>query len=580
METQALWRRLFAGYGRAATDEDAPGELFVSFSADSWRMRIVAEGKEVFSVQGENENASAAAPDTLRIAIRALPSRQRDLVGKVTLVVCDPAIDLVDNRFARVRTTDAVAIRQFGAQQLRSSGATFAFIPFGLSSERETRRGVYAFLSVERCREYFTALDTLATKLTRIVPAASLLIAASAAQPFAALEIRRSSSRILLADPQTGTVTSRELDIGIRTLVAAVADATSVSMEEAFEGLQRRDCFSGLGTPTGAASRPPTATARAIRPVLDTFAAAVKESIDYFTFYRIASPPVRLTLLLDADRLNGFPAWLERTVELPVVIQGDLLERLAESDDAAAANLLEGAPDGLLRIGKSEYSFVKGRFRPVRPAMPGRRMNLSTSDLLETRINLALLRQLWAEKGKARVAIAGGAALAVAAVVWFTAASGTADLVAASQTLSSVLVEDGSLGSALAQHQRALRPDDGANRFLVTDTLLRISRALPNEVRLTNLFFEKGTDPKASQRLLLEGVIPPDVPDPMSQVNEFVDRLAGDVEFMRDFRTVSLDGVSAAYDGNDRSIHFSVSAWFDPARRRDLVAGPTGVGRS
>jgi hypothetical protein len=56
------------------------------------------------------------------------------------------------------------------------SGATFPFLPFGLSSERETRRGVYVFLSVERCREYFTALDTLATKLTRIVPTESLPI--------------------------------------------------------------------------------------------------------------------------------------------------------------------------------------------------------------------------------------------------------------------------------------------------------------------------------------------------------------------------------------------------------------------
>lgn len=538
-------------------------------------MLIMVEGKNVFSVEGENEDDTATPPDTLRLAIRSLPARQRDLVGNVTLVVCDPAIDLLDNRFARIRTADAVAVRQFGAQQLRSSDATFAFLPFGQSSERETRRGVYVFLSVERCREYFTALGALATKLVRIVPTPSLLIAASEEQPFAALEIRGSSSRILLADPQTGTVTSRELEIGIRTLVAAVADATSVPIQEAFEGFRRRNCFAGLAAPTGATSSPTTATARAIRPLLDKFAAALNESIEHFTFHRIGSPPVKLILSLDAERLNGFPAWLEAAVALPVAIRGDLAESVAELRDSVGANLLDGAPDGLLRIGKSEYSFVKGRFRTMRPAISERRTTLSTSNLLETPIDLTLLRRLWTEKSNGRIVIAGAAGLAVLALVWLTAASGASDLAAANQAFAALLVEDGSLGRAIAQHKSALRPDDGTNRFLLTDKLLRVARALPNAIRLANLSFEKGADPKTSRRLVLEGAITPDAPDPMSQVNEFVDRLAGDIEFMRDFRAVSLDSVSAPHDGNDRVIHFSVSAWFDPLRRRDLAAPPT-----
>lgn len=572
----ALWSRLKSHRADDEMTDDAQGELFVLVSADSWRTVLVKNGQNVSGMSGEAINPTDTLADNLRVAIRSVSARQREEIGKVTLLVSDPAIELLDNRFARLRTMDPTTVRQFGAQQLGCESATFSFIPFGKSSERETPRGVYAFLNTAGAREYLGALDTLAVKLTRIVPTAALLVGAAEEQAFAALEVRRNSSSLLLADPETGALTSREIPIGVHSFAQAVAEAMSVSPREALEGFQRRDCFSALGNPDGG-SRGLTATGRALAPVLETLASSIKESIDYFTFHRIGSPPTRLVLSLEGEKLSGFPVWLERACELPVLMQGDLLESYSAAPATNGINLLEGAPDGLLRIGKIDYRYVNGRFRASQPVAKKRTTPLTASSVLNAKLDLSALQGLVTRENLLRFTPPGAALLIFCGILGFTFQQGNAELTQQGQALANALAQDGTMRTTLAKRENAEAAADGHAAFLWTDKLTTIARSMPPEIVLTNLAVVKDANTtQNAQRIVVEGQLPADSPDHMRPVTNFVEQLMANANFMRDFRTVTFDSETGPRAGEDGMSKFVISIWFDPAKRRDRgAAGAT-----
>ena len=441
------------------------------------------------------------------------------------------------------------------------------------------RRGVYLVLGVDRTRDIVNALDTLAPKLTKIVPAVGLIIAAPEDHPFVALDMRRGSSSLLLADPETGMIASREVQVGTDSLVSAVAETMAISFKEALDGFRRRDCFAGLDKETVSNQRASTASARALQPALDRLANAIVEAVDYFTFHRIGGAPTRLMLSGGAERLKGLAAWLERVTDLPVANASDPLDQYYKLEESVTLNLLEDAPDGLLHIGKTTYRFGDGHFHPINPELAGPKLAFSMSNVLKAKIDIAGIRRVLAQGSNLRWLLGGAAGFAWAAMVWFTVTSGTRDLIAANQMFGAALVQDGSMRTALAQRQRASIPDDGSNRLLWSDKLLAISRALPGEIQLTKVEVLPSGDQKGGQRLSLEGEIATNNRGKMGQASEFVDRLNADKDFMRDFRVVTFDGETAGQTGDSGVINVSFSVWFDPARRRDLAVAGEKDGR-
>ncbi|MBV9736199.1 MAG: hypothetical protein JO209_09845 [Acidisphaera sp.] len=572
-----LLAQLRARLGAGQQVEEPEAVLFVGISDAGWRATLVpADGsapEELSEDFAPLADAPTAAADVLRRAVRSLAPGLRERVGSVRLLVTDGALMFVDNRSARIRSTDAVGIRQVGAQQLGSAGAIYGFQPFGRSSEHETPRGVYSFVTAERARDYLGAMDTLATRLVQILPAEALMIALPEEQPFAALDIRARASTLVFADPETGAVASRELPVGIASFAQAIAAATSVPLEEALQGLARRECFPAEMAAGARAGMPATATERALAPVLETLRTELRASHEYFVYQRLAGAPERLVLSGEAGRVRGLAEWVGQALELPVVAAPGLHARFMA--DGLRTNLLEGAPKGLLRIGKVEYRFVDGRFRPDQ-VQPARGPARPAGNVLRQELSLAMLRETASGLDVARLAVPALATIGFAGLLWVTLAGAGSGMAQATGALSAANADDAMLRTALARRLGAAPPDESADALFWTDKLLAIAQAMPTSMWLTKLSVAQESNATGDRRLVLEGEIPTAQTDYLGRITGLIDRLSADAGFMRAVSSVSFDGATMARDGERDVERFTVTVQLRPPSS-PAAAAPAGA---
>ena len=539
----AAWRRLTARQGREGA-EPPRGVLFLSVCDAGWRATVVDDGvAHPPDLSGEAaglEGAPVPVAEMLRRAIRSMPVPQRARIGEVRLLLSDAAGCIVDNRFARVRATDPASLRDSGARLLGTGGgALHGFQLFGRSSEGETPRGVHAFASAEGAGDLLGALDSLAVSLTRIVPAEVLALAAGGARPFAAIGVQAGAMTLLLADPETGAVASRALPVGVRQLVSAVAEASSVSAKEALAGLARRECLppvTELGPEAGRSARPFTATEAALRPHLAALQAALDESVEYFTFQRLAGAPEQLLVHGEAARVRGLTEWLGQALGVPAApldLHARFVSGEREPGAQAGPNLLESAPVGLLRIGRVNYRFEGGRFEPDRAEVPREVGSAgSLAGLLRRPLSLAALREAAAaERNPRALVLPGLAVLAVAAGLWFAMPSGAgASTEAASEALAAALSEEAAIRAAQRRLRDAPRPDPTAEALPWSNRLLALSQAAPPGLWLTRVaVVAEGSSGR--ERLVLEGAVPAGPADPLGLITGFVEALSADAAF-------------------------------------------------
>lgn len=552
--------RLAARFAPKPPAPELRGELCISVSGTGWRATLrPGDGAAPETLQESlgTEQAALAPPDMLRRAVRAITPSQRERIGSVRLLVADPAISIVDNRSARIKSTDPAGIRQAGAQELGSPGAVYASLPFGQSSEHEVKRGVYAFATTDRARDYLGALDSLAIKLVQLLPAALLLLDGAEERPFAAIDVRATSSTLLLADPETGAVACREIAVGWRSFVAALAEATSVSVRDAAEGLERRACFR---PDAGAANALATGTERALGPILALLRTELQSTLDFFAFQRMAGAPERLWVSGEAHRVRGLTEWIGQATGLQPTAGQDTHERFLATDAAGSANLIEGLPKGLLRIGKVDYHFTAGRFRPDQPEAPVRAAR-PPRDLLQQKLTVALLRETLASFDLKRVAVPALAVIGLGLVPWVTIDSAAAGRHRAADVLAAAMAEDAALRSAVVRRARPPEAGDAAARLYWTEKLAALAEAVPDAVWITKAAVTPGVQP-AGDRLVLEGDVaaaPAGQADPLGRVTELIDRLSGDAAFMRDVSAISFDGVTVARGPEGDVAHFTIT---------------------
>jgi Tfp pilus assembly protein PilN len=571
---RAGWTRLQDRLAARGPQREAQSLLCLAVSESGWRATLrPGDGTpaiETAETAGPDE-AALSAPDMLRRAVRAISPATRDGIGSIRLVIHDRATSIIDNRVLKLRSVDPVAIRQAGAQELGSTGAVYGFQPFGSSSEHEMERGVYAFLPAGRMSDYLGAMDSLAVKLTQVVPAWLLRFGAER-QPFAAIEIRGESVTLVVADPDSGAVACRELPVGTRSFAEAVARATSVSVREAAEGLERRACLAPGAGPHAA----PGTTELALAPLLATLRAELLATVEYFVFQRLAGMPERLVVGGDAARVRGLAEWLGTVLALdphPADLHG------VAPDEAGALNLLHDTPAGLLKIGRTDYRFVDGRFqsvqaqgRPTSRAAP--RSHASLRGLAGQPLTPAVLRQTAAAvAAAARTALPGASALAPAlaaailgAGLWGTVEGAAGAATRAGTQLSSRLADDALLRHAALHPHRPVQDHGAPGAQPWSAKLSRMAALIPDGIWLTSLTTLPDPATPAQQRIVLEGTLPsPDGEDYVARIAGFIDRLAADPAFMKDVVSIGFEGAAIGQGAAAAVATFTISVVLAPA---------------
>ena len=561
---------------RPAPVEDAASTLVLAVSDAGWRGLILHEDgrppeqlEDGAALDDTPAAASVTALGALQRAVRAIPMAERAGIGRVRLLVADPAIALADNRATRIRGSTAEALCESGAQLLGCTAAVGGFHRFGQSSDNETQRGVHVFASNDQVSQWLGALDSLAIRLVELLPADALLLAPGGAEPFLAVHVGAGGTTVLIADPASGAVALRRLPVGVLTFAAALQDASAISAPEALAGLARRRC---LPAPGAAAS--PTPTDRALAPILSALQADLLELADYFVFQRLAAAPERLVVSGEAHRVRGLIEWLAQATDLPATAVPGPAERFLAHDPArdgasALPNLLDSVPKGLLRVGRVDYSFIDGRFRSDPTDAAGARGGASRGGILRHRLALAARLPRWRQRhtaaavsrlGAPGLTFPGLAAAALLASIG-VAAIGVPGVDPAADPVADAEREHAAARAAYDAAAARPRPDASAGAVVVTDTLLAITDALPPAVWLTRLSVPaEGTGKAEPRRLLLEGRAQSDTADPVEPVTTILARLTADPAFMRGVARLELDGVTAEPDG----LRFAISLVFAP----------------
>ncbi|MBV9785689.1 MAG: hypothetical protein JO264_17935 [Acidisphaera sp.] len=559
-----IGRQLRARIAARPAEDAAQSVLCLSVSESGWRSTLIhTDGAPPeTAVEGAiSDQAPTPLPGVLRRAVRAVTTAQRERIGSVRLLVADPTISVVDNRSARIRSSDPVAIRQAGAQELGSKGAIYGFQPFGSSSEHEVERGIFAFISTERAQDYLAALDSLAVKLVQIVPTPLLRLAGAAGPPFATIDVRATSSTLILADPETGAVACRELPVGVHSFAAAIAEATSIPMRDAAEGMERRACFRPDAGADGAVAAL-TATERAVGPLLAALRTELLASLEYFVFQRLSGAPERLEVTGEAARVCGLSEWIGRVFELTPAIGADLHDQFVAMPARGSANLLEDAPKGLLKIGKAEYRFIDGRFRPDQPieaARPGRPAR-PVRGLFKQPVTAAVLRELLASVDGTRAVLPGLALAGLVFLLWTTVAAEVAEANRSTDVLTARLTEDAILRTALVRRTRPPPDEGGTDPLTWTEKLLAIARAVPGGMWLTKATASAdAAKAGVDSRLVLEGEVPSSSDDYLGRITGLIDRLSGDAAFMRGVASIHFDGASVTHGPEGDLAEFTIT---------------------
>ena len=560
------WTRARTRLGPPPEKEEERGTLCLSVCELGWQttLQFPDEPDQANAESWSDADASVPPAEAIRRAVRTLSRAQRERIGAVRLMVSDPAIFLIDSRSARIRSADEAAIMQVGCYELGVKAALYSFVPFGQSSEYEMARAAYAFLSVEQAKEYLIALDSLASRLIELVPAPLLELAEAQTEAWATFELRSTGATLMLADPNTGIVLSRELDCGRGQFVAAVVEATAVSSREAIEGLQRRVCFQ---KEAGWLDAPPpmTATERALSKLLTGLKTEFGEWLEHFVHHRLANPPARVVLQGEVERVRGLSEWIAHAIGTPAVGGVDGHRRFVDTPGIAGRNLLEMAPAGMLTLGKTEYHFVDGRFRSHQPAS-GR----ADQSRLQHFGRLALRRPLGL-KDQRKLALPAAAAVALGTALWLGA--GMIDFKSpmdeALGTLAAAQAADGVLRQKLlAQPHLAPAAEPVLPWF---DKLVAIAHAAPTGIRVVKIA-ASGADPAVDDKLVLEGEALAD--NNLAGISTMIDRLASTSSFMRGVGAITFGGAQMGEHGANGMLSFTINMSLTPRSGNGRPAPP------
>ncbi|MBF0459900.1 MAG: hypothetical protein HQL87_00740 [Magnetococcales bacterium] len=292
----------------------------------------------------------------------------------ISLLLDDYSVQVTDNRPAALVAASGATVRQYGKQWLNVKDVTYGYAdlpPIAGEVERKQKDGVYAFIDVQRMRDYLAVLDKEGIKVTEVVPSEYLMVhrAVHSSEPvYGALRMSGHSSTLVLINHELGIVQVRKIPVGFLTLVQSVARTMGVPVQDAVQAMAQRDLAAEVvpiapgSMDSMVAMQNRSLQFQALQPPLTRLLDDIKEFLAFFSFQKVAGVPGHLELYGAIDRVLGLPEWLSQHSGVPMVIrQQPMLELFAEAEHPMACNLLKGAESSLLTVGRTRFFFTEDK---------------------------------------------------------------------------------------------------------------------------------------------------------------------------------------------------------------------------
>lgn len=576
------------------SDKSGPGagpEMVRQITVDAGGWRISDEtGTEVRAGRAHLPIALRDGSEPLKNleeAFAALGSEATRANAAIELFVSDPQIEVLDNRLIRGGLGDRESAARLAREVLGRDESAFDVCDFGETLHGHAERKVIAAAPLDRIRDYLLAAGDLAIAIRSISPLAAQLVTETAGdkEDRGVIEIGMRQCQIILTDRESGAIVQRVIPTGIADMAERLAEAQTLSADDALAKLGERDFFARLPTGPDDSSERPSRSEEAILSIAAGLLRDLSRTVEDFSENRMADAPHELLLSGVHGEAKGFADWLSRGLKLG-------FSKMPQASLAAAGtlNLLRGTTDALIVRGKTRYRFKEDRFVPLKsdddvdraqkkqPEKPGRgkgkgKDGKSATDPGNAARNKRALMMAGVAGGGLLCMLAWDHLLAPASASTQRGASALTATVDRSMTLQSRLDE------LIESHAQTLKVrSQASNKILWTEKFLAISDAIPAGLWLTDTAIIQdersiGTTDVITTKLRIRGQTVLDERRNLADVAALIQGLEADDRFMSDFRQVTFEGMSPVGDG---TLKFEIHAWYDQNKRKSAATAEAG----
>lgn len=631
----------------SAKDEaEGSDRLFIHFSEHGWSAigddpaQPDVPPEESGETINSNETGVVRTEAVIRMAARNFSKRKLAAVKSIHILLDDPIVQFADVKSLPVNVHNPTALCEFGARYLNVPAACYGSRNFGIFARSDDSRpsketdfisgerkqdGIYAFMDARQIRSYLSLMGDMALKVANVTPVGDLLLRRSETKPnaaYAALYIAADASYFALANSGVGSALVRTIPIGLMTLVGKVAEASSVAAADALAEFHKRDYFSAIRLSDKAAAPADMLTddlyQRTLAPLLKNYFSAIAKTLDFFETQRISNSPPGIEVFGDLEKLKGLKELLVKNLGVPAIFpEESLIHLFHKSAQTPSVNLLSGATDSLLTVGKTRYTFSREGFvssaELARESLSVEKARLSkqkeqsrVSRLRKTAkkpdggtkknalggLSLSFSRLF--SKNKQDESLADDGALGGEAgnndrqyfilfgavifglfyLAWMQFDDIDARFNGQISTLHNEIANNYRFRTELSKSSRL--PADLAadiNKVLWSEKFLAIASDMNEAMWLTDVYLsdesrEIGSEIVVSKKLTLEGAVLPSVVGHVLKISDYIDRLIKDEPFfMSDFREITFEGAYLDAAEEDHVVRFAIAAWYDKNKR-------------
>lgn len=610
--------------------------LFLYLSDTEWRAQFVfADGTPADAPLGgavilapNNGKSFSDLGEICRRALREIGNNRTGEIGAVSIVLSDPGISLLDNLDRHFSSANVAKIRQFGAETLHCDEVSYGFSRFGPAEAggvagARSDQGVFGFADVAILRRYLGYLDRLAVKTVHIAPVTQKTIFDAQADPertACGLYMGAWSTQVVICNAVRGSVTTRNLPVGLFTLVDAVARANNISAGEALQALDRRDCLSGIlldRNPNGQrAAHVPSQFERILGEPLRSLGDEIDRTLQYFDVQRIGGRPDAIELYGPTNEIQGIATWLGRKLGLEVAdANATILNDFIRRPRTDGLNLLEGARSSLITLGRVSYGWDKDRFLPEHELDPddaaedraaagiisGKPVARREAPPDRRRASGLFRRRARSKEGaaqpkrgqrrpplpaaKQKGSRAGYILLALFAFVSLYGGYKTfiepkvREYNGLAYTYGETLRRNEALrtqknqaeaGKPIKREVRSFQ-----DKVLWTEKFLALGCYATRAIWLTDVFLTTAVTtvsgkPEKNLKLTIKGAVLPSTDGHLLKISEYIRRLEEDKRglFMGDFKRITFEGATVDFEDVEEIIRFTIEGWYDKGKKR------------
>ncbi|MEO5378008.1 MAG: hypothetical protein H7832_09550 [Magnetococcus sp. DMHC-6] len=524
----------------------------------------------------------------------------------------------------RLLTSDGATestIRLFGSVLLNVPEVTYGSLP--LQEKKEKEEALYAFADATLLRELLSLFDKIGLKIHAVTSLPLLLVqhflqasSSTSAFVYGGLCLGEMETTVVLVNTELNNHTIRSLPVGLATLTQALAMGNNLSLSEAALALENQEILNGIYL-NGSEHAQAGFHEQALIPLLEQLWQGIQESIDFFTIHRASGRPETLEVLGDTKRIAGIVPWLQRHLKISLeanpILPLELYTKLAHSE---YGNLLKGAENSLLSVGRTKYYYSRAGFVRSKAMLTDENSSIITADpptivhnntapLLNTKWSLSAL---WAQiKQKISLTVAPakkksmlrmapsqieispilgiGGACVVLLFMWIINEYHTKEMKYQTNIKSYLRV---SQENDQIRHSQSMRQNKSTDldkhKVLWSEKWLALTKQMDPSLWLTELYFDHSKSPKGGagqmvvmRKLILKGKVLPSTEGPMKKVTAFMDRLLQDkTGFMQGLQSIQFLGAEEEPTPQGIQVHFTLEVSYDESKDIPLEAKKTG----